>query len=178
MQSIAPAVRMMAITNPKTSTKRSPPPYTPNLTHENAYWKPKMNGIFEILNSAIHEPPESASITLEAQAAANCSTIVLLEGFLKGMIDHPTRRSDFFKMKIHHLLSTFMRTDQLTNEHLVLAEELYEEVLEEYPSKDEADIKNMGELIRASREELGSVENRRKAFDQEKMAFDGAYAAE
>ena len=41
--------------------------------------------------------------------------------------------------------------------HLLEAEELYENVLEEYPSEDEDDIKKVGKRIRQAKESIGPV---------------------
>jgi hypothetical protein len=161
MKIIPPTAPVMPIDEPKTPTERTTihtKSYVPNLAREKAYWKERMDGIFDILNSVAYSSSASDLDRLEAEAAARCTAMVYLEQFLGDMAKCPSRRSDFFKMKIHHLLSTIMRNDQRTNEHLVVAEKLYDEMLEEYPSKDKSDINTMGELIRMSREQLGPVE--------------------
>lgn len=166
MKTIPPTVPMMPINEPMTPTKRTAKPYMPNLTREKAYWKERMDGVFDILNSVAHDAFVFEQDGLEAEAAARCTAMVYLEQFLECMAQCPSQRSDFFKMKIHHLLSTMMRNDQRTNEHLVEAEELYEEVLEEYPPEDERDIKAMGELIRMTREHLGQVEISKEVVEE------------
>jgi hypothetical protein len=169
-------------------TKRTTKPYIPNLNLEKAFWKPKINEVIKIMNPLGLDPSSpgtfsnTSSMTnmdeayvaftpgrLELMTTANCCAIVLLEDFLDGMSQHPSRRSDFFAMKIHILLAGLIRGLQPSNEHLEEAEKLYEEVLEEYPSEGESDIKKMGEFIRELRETMGGLEmsKKRVRFDNE-----------
>jgi hypothetical protein len=164
MKTIPPAA-LMKSTAPKTlpNIKRTQMPYVPDLRNEKVFWQPKLDGIWEILDVPNHDPHDSTMAQCEAEAAAKCVAIVHIEDMLKNMLQGPHLRSEYYKMQFHLLLFLLMKGGEQSNVHLVEAEELYETVLEEYPSQDESAIKEVGERIRDARRSIDPVEESKES---------------
>lgn len=65
------------------------------------------------------------------------------------MENNPERRSDFYRMKMVYLMSTFQRDAYTINQYLRPAEQLYQQVLDTYVGEREDEIYEMDEYLRA-----------------------------